>query len=76
MKFFEQQDGQDIGEALIEGIVKDTGKDIFAMATLESNEQDLKMIITFTDKSILLAELTLETHENKPVARVKGNYLP
>lgn len=76
MKTYKQENGEP-GDFIRETLEKEAGQKIFTIRVMEDNpkDQELELLVVFEDKSILIAMIQIETHEENLAARIKGNYI-
>lgn len=75
LKIYEAKDDEEIVDALINLIEKDTGKEIFTMKILDQTEEGLLALIVFTDKNIVNGLIKIQSINGKMAIRLQGNYI-
>lgn len=75
MKIGYQGKDEDIVDALTGMLEQETGNKIFTLKILDHVDDRLDAIVVFDDKSVLQAEITVETLDGKLAARMKGNWI-
>jgi hypothetical protein len=82
MTTFYEQNTDDIGQFIIDSLESETKKKVFTMRVIDGDPDVLRInnlkinaLVVFDDKSILEAEISIITVNNKMAARIKGNYM-
>lgn len=75
MDHYNQRPTEEIHEAVIRSIESSSGKEVFTLRIIDSNDIGLDAVIVFWDKSILTAIIQIEEINGSLAARVRGNYL-
>ena len=78
MRIFEMEGNQEeIADALLKTIEKDSGKEVFTLRIIGEmeTEEALETVIVFQDKSVLMGKISVQDYQGKLAFRVQGNWI-
>jgi hypothetical protein len=75
LKIYELGDKEEIADALIQMMEQQTQKEVFTMRIVGEQKNALEAFIVFTDKSVLMGKIKVETIQGKLAARIQGNFI-
>lgn len=75
MNIFNQEEDEDVVEAITRSLEEGTKKKIFTFKVLDRMDDNLESIVVFEDKSVLLANISVYTIDGNLACRMQGNYI-
>lgn len=66
---------EDLHDALIEALEKETNKKIFTIRVLDEFDDHLDIIAIFEDRNVLMGEIYIEKIINNIAFRIRGNWI-